>query len=129
MKFLTFEEAEKRSLRRLQEVAHIHEAGHVIAARYCQLEIVSADVHTRGKHGGLVRYASTFVDYSTSKGLPKDRNEAWTAFNRQIFQLLAGAAAQAIFLYENNIPTLNDLKSIQPETYGILLEFSNDESF
>ena len=52
-----------------------------------------------------------------------------TGFNRHTFKLLAGPAAQAIYCYEHGVKTLNDFMPIQPEIWGILLEFSKDDSF
>ncbi len=123
------EDVEKLVLERQKRLAHIHEAGHVIAARCCGMEIVFADIHTRGNQCGLTRVVPMGADYSRSTGLPLDRVEAFTGFNRHNFELLAGPAAQAIYCYEHDVKTLNDFMPIQPEIWGIILEFSKDDSF
>lgn len=123
------EKFEKLLLERQKRLAPIHEAGHVIAARFCELEVVSADVHTHGNQCGLTTVVPMDAEYSKSTGFPSDKMEAFTGFNRHNFKLLAGPAAQAIYCYEQGVKTLNDFMPIQPEIWGIILEFSKDDSF
>lgn len=123
------EDVEKILLERQIRLTPIHEAGHVIAARFCQMEIVSVDTHLRGNQCGLTRVVPMGADYSKSTGLPWDKEEAFTGFNRHNFELLAGPAAQAIYCYQHGVKTLNDFMPIQPEIWGILLEFCKDDSF
>jgi len=95
------EEFEKRLFERQTELDHIHEAGHVIAARYCRLKIVPADIHARGKQCGLTRVEPMSAMYSISKGVPLNKAEALIGFNRHNFELLAGLAAQALSIALN----------------------------
>jgi hypothetical protein len=67
--------------------------------------------------------------HSKFTGLPLDKVKALTGFNQHNFELLAGAAAQAIYCYEHNVKTLDDFMPLQPEIWGIILEFSKDDSF
>lgn len=119
----------KLNLDRQMHLAHIHEAGHVIAARYCQMEVVSCDIYTHGNQCGLTRIVPMSAAYSISTGLPLNKAEAFTGFTRHNFELLAGPAAQAIYCYENDEKTLNAFAPVQPDIWGILLEFSKEDCF
>jgi hypothetical protein len=123
------EDFEKMNLERQKKLAPIHEAGHVIAARYLGLEVVSVDVKTRGEQCGLTTVKPMSAEYDRHTNLPLDKEEALIGFNRHNFELLAGPAAQAIYCYDNEVRTLNGFMPIQPEIWGILLEFSNDDRF
>ena len=120
---------EELVFKRIMDLAHIHEAGHVIAARHCEMEVVSSDINIHGNQCGLTKVVPMSADYSISTGLPKDKKEALTGFSRHNFELLAGPAAVAIYCYENDVKTLNGFTSIQPDIWGILLEFSRADSF
>lgn len=111
------------------ELAPFHEAGHVVAARYWGMEVVFADVLVHGNQCGLTRIIPFSFGYSKSTGLPTDKREAITGFGRHAYQLLAGPAAQAIHCYRAGVKTLNGYAPIQPEIYGLWLEFSKDEDF
>lgn len=123
------EDFQKLQLERQKRFAPIHEAGHVIAARYVGLKIVFANIHTHGNECGLTRVVPMSAAYSRSTGLPTNKVEALTGFNRHNFKLLAGAAAQAIYCYDHDEKTLIGNMTIQPEDWGNILEFSKDDSF
>ena len=53
------EEFEKRLFERQTELVHIHEAGHMIAARYCRLKIVSAGPGRARQRGERMTRAET----------------------------------------------------------------------
>jgi hypothetical protein len=67
--------------------------------------------------------------YSSSTGHPNSKEEALTGFNRHNFVQLAGPAAQTIYCYDRDEKTLDGYMSIQPEIWGIILEFSKDDCF
>lgn len=123
------EDFKKLQLERQKRFANIHEAGHVIAARYCKIKIVSADIHTRENQCGLTTVEPMDAAYSRLTGLPTDKVEALTGFNRHNCVQLAGPAAQAIYCYDRAEKTLNGYMSIQPEIWGIILEFAKDDCF
>lgn len=117
-------------LERQKELAPIHEAGHAVAARYVQLEIVSVDIYEEsGGKCGNTRVIPMSAEYSLTSNLPLDPCEALLGFKRHNFQVLAGAAAQAHYLYTKNLRNLSGFMSFQPENWGIIIEFSKDDKF
>src|SRR5687768_496431 len=93
------------------------------------MKIVSADINTHENQCGLVTVVPMGADYSKSTGLPLDKEEAFIGFNRHNFKLLAGPAAQAIYCFKHGVKTLEGFMPIQPEIWGIILEFPKDDSF
>jgi hypothetical protein len=79
------EDLERLLLEGQKTLAHIHEAGHVVAAGYCEMEIVLANTHTHRNQCGLTTVVPMGAGYSKATGLPLNKEEALTGFNRHNF--------------------------------------------
>ena len=58
------ENAETLSLERQKTLTPIHEAGHVIGAKFCEMEVVVANIHTQGNQCGVTTVVPMGADYS-----------------------------------------------------------------